>query len=396
MKKKISLLLMLFMFMFVCVSCGKSETPTTTTTTTVAPTTTTSANVEVTDMVGRTVTVKPGSYSSVVCVGAGALRLYTYIGDLGNLGGVEDIDNETATGRPVMFDAVARPYFMAGKNVFKTLSSAGKGGPQAQAAEPEKILSCNPDIVISEYEDVEKANALQTQIQVPVIVVKYGYSGVFDTNVKNSIKLLGKIFAEDAKAESLCSFIDSEKAEIERRVANINVAEQAKAYICGLGNWGTTNHLQTAQNYAPFNVAKINNVVNDLATNGIQGIEKEKFISLSPDMDIMIIDAAAIKNIKKLDEADLNLIKSTKAWQNDQVYLQMAYNAYFTNLEIALANTWFNAKVVYPSLFTDIDMNTKLNQITKAFLGVELATQINAYPMSFGGYGKVNRETIFA
>ena len=152
----------------------------------------------------------------------------------------------------------------------------------------------------------------------------------------------------------------------------------------------------TAQNYAPFNVAKINNVVTGLANNGIQAIEEEKFVELSSEMDIMIIDAAAIKNIKTLSEDKLNMIKNTKAWKNDKVYLQMAYNAYYTNLEIALVNTWFNAKVVYPSLFSDIDMNDKLNEVTKAFLGKELATEINAYPMSFGGYGKVNRDTIFA
>lgn len=387
MKKKISFILMLFVVLFLGVSCSndkKVETPST------------NKEVEITDMVGRKVTVLPGSYSKAVCIGAGALRMYSYIGDLDKLAGVEDIDNETATGRPQMFDAVARPYYIAGKDVFKTLPSVGKGGPQAQAAEPEKILNCNPDIIISEYEDVDKANTLQTQIKVPVIVVKYGYSGVFDNFVKNSITLLGKVFDKETKAKTLNSFIDSEKAEIEKRVSNINVNEQSKVYICGLGNWGTTDHLQTAQNYAPFNVAKINNIVNDLAKDGIQGIEKEKFIELSLNMDVMIIDAAAIKNIKKLRADDLNIIKSTKAWQNDQVYLQMAYNAYYTNLEIALCNTWFNAKVIYPELFNDIDINTKLNEITKAFLGKELASEINAYPMSFGGYGKVNRETIFA
>ncbi len=385
MKKRISFVFVLFILLFLGVSCSKNE-----------PTPTTKEEVEVTDMVGRKVTVLPGSYSRVVCIGAGALRMYSYIGDLDKLAGVEDIDNETATGRPQMFDAVARPYYIAGKDVFKTLPSVGKGGPQAQAAEPEKILNCNPDIIISEYEDVDKANALQTQIKVPVIVVKYGYSGVFDNFVKNSITLLGKVFDKEAKANTLNGFIDREKAEIEKRVSNINVKEQSKVYICGLGNWGTTDHLQTAQNYAPFNVAKINNVVTDLVKDGIQGIEKEKFIELSPSMDVMIIDAAAIKNIKKLSADELNIIKSTKAWQTGEVYLQMAYNAYYTNLEIALCNTWFNAMVIYPELFNDIDINTKLNQITKAFLGKELANEINAYPMSFGGYGKINRETIFA
>ena len=31
----------------------------------------------ITDMVGRNVEVKPGSYKKVVCIGAGALRLYS-------------------------------------------------------------------------------------------------------------------------------------------------------------------------------------------------------------------------------------------------------------------------------------------------------------------------------
>ena len=394
MKKKVSLVLLFILSVFLFVSCSKGGATTTSSQTT--PTTSANTEVEVTDMVGRKMIVKPGTYKRVVCIGAGALRLYSYVGDLDKLAGVEDIDNENATGRPVMFDKVARPYFIAGKEVFNTLPSVGKGGPQAQAAEPEKILNCNPDIVISEYEDVDKANALETQIKVPVIVVKYGYSGVFDENVKNSITLLGKVFDKEAKAKTLNDFIASEKSLIEGRVKDINVSTQEKVYVCGLGNWGTTNHLMTAQNYAPFNVAKINNVVTGLANNGIQAIEEEKFVELSSEMDIMIIDAAAIKNIKTLSEDKLNMIKNTKAWKNDKVYLQMAYNAYYTNLEIALVNTWFNAKVVYPNLFSDIDMNQKLNEVTKAFLGKELANEINAYPMSFGGYGKVNRDTIFA
>ena len=47
----------------------------------------------ITDMIGREISVVPGSYERVVCIGAGALRMYSYIGDVGLLCGVEDIDN---------------------------------------------------------------------------------------------------------------------------------------------------------------------------------------------------------------------------------------------------------------------------------------------------------------
>ena len=45
--------------------------------------------ITVTDMVGRKVTVTPGSYKRVVCIGAGALRMYSYIGDAALLAGVD-------------------------------------------------------------------------------------------------------------------------------------------------------------------------------------------------------------------------------------------------------------------------------------------------------------------
>ena len=65
--------------------------------------------ITITDMIGREVTVTPGSYKRVVCIGAGALRMYSYIGDVSLLCGVEDIDNTTLDERPKMFDSVARP-----------------------------------------------------------------------------------------------------------------------------------------------------------------------------------------------------------------------------------------------------------------------------------------------
>ena len=352
--------------------------------------------ITITDMIGREVTVTPGSYKRVVCIGAGALRMYSYIGDVSLLCGVEDIDNTTLDERPKMFDSVARPYVLAFGGTFSALPSCGVGGPNAQAAEAEKILSCNPDIVISEYEDVDKENALQEQLGVPVVTLKAGPNGVFDDAFKNTMTMLGTIFCNEEKAEKLVSFIDSEAAEIASRTADINDEDKPGVYICGLGNWGTTNHLMTAQNYISFNIANVRNVVTDLEKDGIQAIEEEKFVALGDDMDIIIMDAAAVKNIKPLYAEDPTMFDACKAWQNGEVYLEMAYNAYYTNYEIALINTWFIAKTVYPDLFEDIDITEKANEITKMFLGKELADAVFSCPSSFGGYQKIDTASFFA
>ena len=351
--------------------------------------------ITVTDMIGREVAVTPGSYKRVVCVGAGALRMYCYIGDVQLLCGVEDIDNTTLAERPQMFDSVARPYVLAYGDVFSSLPSCGVGGPMAQTAEAEKILSCDPDIVISEFEDVDKANALQEQLGVPVITLKAGSKGVFDEVFSGSMTLLGKIFGAEEKAAALNKFVAEEKAAIEAKIAGIADADKPSVYICGLGNWGTTNHLMTAETYVSFEVAGVKNVLSGLGIEGVGAIEAEKFVALGEQMDIIIMDAAAVKNIKPLYAEDKTMFDTCKAWQNGEVYLEMAYNAYYTNFEIALINTWFIAKTVYPEAFADVDLTAKTNEVTKAFLGEELAAEIFACPTSFGGYQKIDTATFF-
>ena len=396
MKRTLSLFLILILLSSLC-ACGRQEVANAelqTNAETEAASAQT-AEVTVTDMIGREVTIVPGSYKRVVCIGAGALRMYSYIGDVSLLCGVEDIDNTSLSERPMMFDSVARPYVLAYGDVFSTLPSCGVGGPMAQTAEAEKILSCNPDIVISEFEDVEKEDALQEQLGVPVITLKTGSKGVFDDAFYGSMALLGQIFGEEEKAAELVKFVQEEAAEISERTAGIAEADKPSVYVCGLGNWGTTDHLMTAENYISFQIANVKNVLTDTGTQGIQPIEEEKFVSIGDDMDMIIMDAAAVKNIKPLYQEDPTMFDTCAAWRNGEVYLEMAYNAYYTNYEIALINTWFIAKTVYPEAFEDIDLTEKTNEVTQKFLAEDLAEEIFACPSSFGGYQKIDTAAFF-
>ncbi|MEF2837207.1 MAG: ABC transporter substrate-binding protein [Oscillospiraceae bacterium] len=396
MKRIASFVLALVMVISLC-ACGKQEAQTETPQTTAAPeaAATESTEITITDMIGREVTIVPGSYKRVVCIGAGALRMYSYIGDVNLLCGVEDIDNTSLSDRPMMFDSVARPYVLAYGDVFNTLPSCGVGGPMAQTAEAEKILSCNPDIVISEFEDVEKEDALQEQLGVPVITLKTGSKGVFDEAFAGSMALLGQIFGEEEKAADLVAYVEAEAAEISARTADIADEDKPSVYVCGLGNWGTTDHLMTAEKYISFQIANVKNVLTDTGTQGIQPIEEEKFVSIGADMDMIIMDAAAVKNIAPLYQEDPTMFDTCKAWADGEVYLEMAYNAYYTNYEIALINTWFIAKSVYPEAFADIDLTEKTNEVTQKFFGLDLADEIFACPSSFGGYQKIDTATFF-
>ena len=380
MKRILAIFLAVMTMLGLC-ACGETETS--------------EGSTTVTDLIGRQITVTPGSYEKVVCIGAGALRLYSYVGDVNLLCGVEDIDNTTLEERPRMFDAVARPYVLANSEVFNSLPSCGVGGPMAQTAEAEKILSCEPDIVISQYEDVEKANALQEQLGVPVITLSTGPKGVFDQKFYDSVTLLGKVFGKESRATELISFVKAQEQQIRETVANIPEADKPSVYICGLGNWGTTDHLMTAESYVSFEVAGVKNVLSGLGIQGVGPIEAEKFVELGEQMDVMIMDAAAVKNIQPLYAEDPTIFDTCAAWKNGEVYLEMAYNAYYTNYEIALINTWFIAKAVYPEAFADMDLTEKTDEVTEMFLGEKLAEEIFACPSSFGGYQKIDTATFF-
>lgn len=140
----------------------------------------------VTDLLGREVTV-PEKINRVVCIGAGSLRLYTYVGDLSKLVGVEDVDKD---GTGVGATLSIRPYKMVNKDLFNSLPSCGKGGPQG-SPEAEKILALNPDIVFSLYtSDKAAMDDLQQKIGKPVVVLSYGKTEAFDENVKNPLPFL--------------------------------------------------------------------------------------------------------------------------------------------------------------------------------------------------------------
>lgn len=353
------------------------------------------SDVIVEDLIGRSVCVNPGNYKRVVCIGAGALRLYSYVGDINLVCAVEDIDNYTLESRPKMFDQAPRPYFMANKEYFSTLPSCGVGGPQAQSAEAEKILSCNPDIVVSEYSDVDSANSLQEKLGVPVITLSYGNKGVFDENITKSLTLLGNVFDRKTKSQSLIDYINNEKENISEvsEKASQEATETKNVYICGLGNWGTTNYLMTAQNYEPFNVAHINNAVSGLSKDGIGSIEKEKFESIAENIDVMIIDAAALNNISSQYSEDNTIFDTCKAYQNGEVYIEMPYNAYYTNLEIALINTWYYVKVIYGDA-VEKEMNTIIDEVCTQFLGKELSSELYNFTTTKYAYQKVNLKEI--
>ena len=63
--------------------------------------------VTITDLVGRTNQIKEENRKRVLCIGAGALRRYSYIGDRENLVAAEDIDRNIGAN---VFEEIGRAH----------------------------------------------------------------------------------------------------------------------------------------------------------------------------------------------------------------------------------------------------------------------------------------------
>lgn len=339
--------------------------------------------IEVTDSLGRKVTIKHEDISRVVCIGAGSLRAYVYVNGTNNIVGVEQIEKDDGA-----FKGKSRPYKDANADAFADLAVVGIGGPKNQTPEPEKILSANPGIVFSMLTDKSAADELQETLGVPVVCLAYGNQQVFAPELRYSITLLGKIMEKEERANELTSYIESVQKELGDKTKDVAESDKQSVYLGCLGNFGVQDIYSSCVSYPLFNVSHIKNVLDGQmeVTSGYVTVEKEKLLALNPDR--IILDSAGVSKFKTTYLANKADFDSLKAFQNGEVYLQLGYNVYYTNIEVAVADAYYNAKVAYPDLFADVDMIAKTNEITTKFLGKNLYEDIAS--KNYGGFQKID------
>jgi iron complex transport system substrate-binding protein len=349
-------------------------------------------SLTITDCLNREVKVEPSKIKKVVCIGAGALRLYSYVGDIDKLCGVEDVEKG--------YLISIRPYYDVNKDKWANLPSCGYGGPKNQVAEPEKILACDPDVIFSLYTQSASAmDTLSTQTGKPVITLSYGNTEAFDDNITKSLNILGKVLGKESRANELVTYIDGIKSELDTKTKDIRKEDKPTIYLACQSNYGANGFQSSTSNYSIFDVSHIRNVLDENADYASKGYNKtvdlEKLVVMNPDKIIM--DAGGLSKLKNEDfanEQKKTAILSLNAIKNGEVYLQMPYNAYYTNLETAYCDAYYDAKVAYPTVFSSLDIEAKANEITKKFLGVNFYSNSDLSETlssaMYGGYQQIS------
>lgn len=333
--------------------------------------------VEVTDLVGRTVTV-PANPKRIVCVSSGCLRLICYLGAQDRVVGVEAFEDRKKAGRP---------YRYANPELVK-LPVIGPGGPQSINKEPdlEALLKVRPDVIFITYMKREKADALQKKIGIPVVALTYGRFATFDPVVFESLRLAGKILGKRERAEQILNFVEDAKKDLARRVDSVKDAVKPRVYVGAVGYKGAQGIVSTEPLYLPLDWVKGNNLAKTVSQREHVFIDNEKLLSWDPD--IIFIDGMGLGVVEREYAKKRAFFDGLKAFQDRKVFLLFPFNWYVTNIGTAIVDAYAVGKVLYPDQFADVDIASKADEIYRFFVGKPVYAQMEH---DFGELGGIVR-----
>ena len=329
--------------------------------------------IEVTDLAGRSVAIPAGA-DSFACIGPGCLRLYCYVAEKDQLAGVEDVEKT--------WGKTGRPYAMALGDV-EGLAAIGPGGP-GSAPDAERLFASGADVVFSTYAmEPAEIQELQDKLSIPVVALGYGEDSLFSQEVDRSLELLGQITGREERAQEVVNYFAQAKADLESRAAGVQ--DPPTVYL-GCQSYQGSHGIESTTGDSPiFDALHARNVVEEAGIGGYVTLDKEKLLELDPDF--LIIDAGGLSVLQEDYTTNPDFYESLSAVKQGDVYLQLPFNYYGTNLEIALADAYYIGTVLYPDAFSDVDPAGKFDEICQALLGIDAYAQIaETY---FGGYQRL-------
>lgn len=320
--------------------------------------------ITVTDLAGRRVEV-PIPARRIVAIGPGALRLVCYVNGVNRVVGIENIDREGSPG--------GKTYLIAYPEL-KKLPVIGQGGAFS-SPDPEKIVNVKPDVIFAcSFIDRKGAEDLQLKTGIPVVMLDYGISTIINESLYKSLRLTGMIIGEEKRAGDIVNYIKKTQRELDLRTERIANERKPGVYVGALGMRGGHGIESTQAKYPPFVMVNARNVADETGREGSIMIEKEKLLIWDPD--IIFIDLGNYNLVKQDYHKNPQFYQALKAVKNGNVYGQLPFNFYNTNIDTAIVDAYWAGKVIFPEQFRDIDPVKKANEIYRFFLGKSLYEEL--------------------
>ena len=312
----------------------------------------------VTDMYGRTVEV-PDKIERIACTGTGALRIITYLKAHNLLVGIEDSDKRYAN------DA-RRDYAFSNAQYFQTLKSIGKGGGTSYTAYPEALLAVKPDVIFTGYSK-EAAEQLARETGLPVVSIRYISEGFVDESFNRALQLAGDVLERTNRARELIEFIEEVKTDLSHRTQGITKDQKLRAYTGAVTFSGAHGFAGTYSHFGPFDAVGAVNVADTDVRTGYYEADIEQILRWDPQ--IIFLDPGNLPLVKRDLDNRKEALLTLNAFKNGKIYTMPSFNNYSTNITYCLMNGYWAGKVLFPDVFSDIDMKELSSRIMMRFLG---------------------------
>ncbi|MDR2097119.1 MAG: iron ABC transporter substrate-binding protein [Spirochaetaceae bacterium] len=307
----------------------------------------------VTDTSGRSLTI-PSGVKSIVCVNVGALRFTSYMRALDLVVGVEQNEKNPS---------VSKLFSYVNRDIFSRLPVTGDNGITFD----EEIIKLSPDVIVAAI-DGKAADNLSEKTGIPVVTIPL-IDNVFDGKMYETLRLMGEVYNKQERAAGLTGYLKGLEADIKKRTGDIPEADKPAVYVGGVSFKGAHGFEGTEAKYSPFYAIGAKNLADRTGQSGAFNIDVEEVLKWDPD--IIFLDFNGMPLIKEDYAKRPDFYEAFSAVKNKRVYSQISFRFNAVNVEIALADTYYAGKVIFPEQFADVDPAKKADEIFEMMLGVK-------------------------
>lgn len=327
----------------------------------------------VTDTWGRKVEI-PYTVESIICLGSGAPRMAAYLDVVDMMVGVEDHDKEAYN--------ILRDYNPVYRDEIKDLPAVGSGGGSgANNGYAEEIITVAPDVILAGF-SAEAADELYGQTGIPVVCVRYLSRNFVDESFYDAMRVFAEVVGAQERCESVLSFIDECKQDLNDRTKDILDSDKQKVYTGAVTFSGRHGFGGTYAHFGPFMGVNALNVADEAADQNYYEVDLEKVIEWDPD--IIFLDPGNMDLVNDEYNTNPGFFDALRAVKEGQVYTMPSFNNCGTNITYALMDAYYAGIVLYPEQFADVTMPEIGGKILSFMLGKDTFAEMEAGGLYYG------------
>ena len=327
----------------------------------------------VTDTWGRKVEI-PYNVESIICLGSGAPRMAAYLDVVDMMVGVEDHDKEAYN--------ILRDYNPVYRDEIKDLPAVGSGGGSgANNGYAEEIITVAPDVILAGF-SAEAADELYGQTGIPVVCVRYLSRNFVDESFYDAMRVFAEVVGAQERCESVLSFIDECKQDLNDRTKDITDSDKQKVYTGAVTFSGRHGFGGTYAHFGPFMGVNALNVADEAADQNYYEVDLEKVIEWDPD--IIFLDPGNMDLVNDEYNTNPGFFDALRAVKEGQVYTMPSFNNCGTNITYALMDAYYAGIVLYPEQFADVTMPEIGGKILSFMLGKDTFAEMEAGGLYYG------------